>query len=93
MLKSFLFLIVLSLAVIFGIYQERASGPFDPILCRLTLRRQFCPTPVLTGYVNPKYQTLADQFHLQFYRGESLGAQLNVWHEGENVLNLVGLFK
>eukprot|EP01125_Pyxidicula_operculata_P008033 TRINITY_DN2713_c0_g1_i2.p1 TRINITY_DN2713_c0_g1~~TRINITY_DN2713_c0_g1_i2.p1 ORF type:complete len:415 (-),score=74.65 TRINITY_DN2713_c0_g1_i2:194-1438(-) len=65
------------------------SGPYDPWICKLTLRN-VCPRYEVHGFVEKGYEEFKEQFEKQFKDGTSLGAQLSVWREGKLLVDLYG---
>jgi len=57
------------------------SGPFDPLLCRLTTRQFGCPPILVNGTVEKGYEPIMEAFKKQFEEGQSRGLQLSIWKD------------
>jgi len=68
------------------------TGPFDPPLCSLTIRRFGCPAPIVKGKVEKGYEPVLEAFKKQFETGYSRGAQLSVWKDAKMVVDIYGSY-
>jgi CubicO group peptidase (beta-lactamase class C family) len=73
------------------IYAYLSAGKFTPVSC--SLFRFGCPQKVkVSGFVDPKYESIHRLFQRQFDSGEHIGAGIAVYVDGKPVVNLWGGF-